>query len=148
MNKNVFLISAICLATTTVLSAETSGLIPPRYNAAHAAFPLSLSQHSSAPKRGAAVNPNAEEVNVHVALWRTFDVRAAVNGTQPSGINDFGEITGAYFDAINYAHGFVRKADGWIVTFDAPKVGYPTAFSGTVPTGINNRGDVVGAYTD
>jgi len=149
--KNYFIplaAAAAYLAISAAHAADPRALIPPRYNAAHAPLSLSLSQHSSAAKRGATATPDGEEVNVHVALWRSFDVPAAVNGTQPSGINDRGEITGAYFDANNYAHGFVRKSDGWIVIFDAPQVGYPAVFSGTVPTGINNRGDVVGAYTD
>jgi hypothetical protein len=100
-----------------------------------------------------AAAPDAAAFNGHVALWHSFDVPAAVNGTQPTNINDLGEITGVYFDSNNNQHGFLRKAGGKIVTFDAPNVGYPAqpnlSFSGgTVPTGINNEGEIVGWYTD
>lgn len=84
--------------------------------------------------------------------WRSFDVLGAVNGTQPAGINDLGEVTGVYFDANGNQHAFLRKEGGKIVTFDAPNVGYPTqptlGSAGTIPTGINNEGDIVGYYTD
>jgi len=86
--------------------------------------------------------------NAHVALWRSFDVPGAVNGIQPTGINVFGEKTGFYYDSNTNQHGFLRKAGGEIVTFDAPNVGYPSSFTGTQPTGINNEGNIVGYYTD
>jgi hypothetical protein len=76
-------------------------------------------------------------------LWRSFDVPGALTGTQPSGINDLGEITGVYGDSNGNVHGFLRKVGGEFVTFDAPNVS-----SGTNPTGINNQGDIVGSYTD
>jgi len=95
-----------------------------------------------------AAAPDVAAFNAHVVLWRSFDVPGAVNGINPTGINDLGEITGVYTDSNNNQRGFVRKADGEILTFDAPNVGYPAAFTGTIPTGINNWGAIVGSYTD
>jgi hypothetical protein len=96
----------------------------------------------------AATAADTAALNAHVALWRSFDVSGAVNGTQPSGINALGEIAGVYADSSTNVHGFLRKAGGEIVTFDAPNVGYPSPFTGTFPTDINNQGDIVGYYTD
>jgi uncharacterized membrane protein len=81
--------------------------------------------------------------SAHVALWRSFDVKAAVCGTQPAAINDVGQITGTYYDANCNSHGFLRERDGKLVTFDAPN-----GSGGTAPTDINNAGDIVGSYTD
>jgi hypothetical protein len=79
----------------------------------------------------------------HIIKWVSFDVLDST-GTNPSANNDLGEVTGWYSDANFIAHGFLRKADGAIVTFDPPGVGT----GGTTPTGINNRGDIVGYYVD
>ena len=133
---------------TAAHAAEPGVLIPPNlYSAAHATVPLAVSQHHAAVTPETAA-PDAAAFNVHVALWRSFDVPAAVNGTQPTNINDLGEITGAYFDSNGNQHGFLRKAAGTIVTFDAPNVSYPFSAAGTTPTGVNNEGDIVGYYSD
>jgi uncharacterized membrane protein len=79
----------------------------------------------------------------HVVHWRSFNVPGDVNGIYPSGINNLGEITGAYFDSNGNEHGFLRKAGGEIVTFDVANLS-----SGTNPNGINNEGAIVGNYTD
>src|SRR5450631_3754308 len=36
-------------------------------------------------------------------------------------INNFGAITGTYFDANNVFHGFIRSPEGKFTTFDAPE---------------------------
>jgi hypothetical protein len=90
-----------------------------------------------------AAAPDDAAFNAHIMLWRSFDVPGAVNGTQPTGINNFGEITGVYADSNNNLHGFLRKVGGEFVTFDAPNTS-----SFTWPNGINNAGDIVGYYTD
>jgi len=89
-----------------------------------------------------AASPDAAAFNAHILLWRSFDVRGAIDGTQPMGINNLGEITGAWFDSNGNSHGFLRKANGETVKFD------PLNSSGTFPAGINNEGDIVGSYTD
>ena len=71
----------------------------------------------------------------------------------PLGLNDWGAITGAYFDANYVAHGFVRSAAGKVSSFDAPgaaNVPYqaPWYWMGTLPTSINNEGVVTGFYID
>jgi hypothetical protein len=146
MRKNLIpLAAAAYLAMTAVYAGDPRALISPnRYRATVPAVSL----HPTASTVETAAAPDAAAFNSHVALWRSFDVPAAVNGTQPASINDLGEVTGVYFDTNNNQHGFLRKAGGKIVTFDAPKVGYPFTFSGTIPTEINNWGDIVGYYTD
>ena len=88
-------------------------------------------------------------LNPHIAYWLSFDVTDSTY-TQASAINDFGEVAGDYADANGIFHSFLRKADGAIVTFDAPGAGTGNNASGivSVPTGINNRGDIVGYYLD
>ncbi len=83
----------------------------------------------------------------------TFDVPGA-KYTRPTSINQDGIITGCYdIDSSTsscslkgYANdrgrGFVRKADGTFITFDA---------SGSVltyPTAINDKGEITGVYSD
>jgi predicted membrane protein len=66
-------------------------------------------------------------------------------------VNPKGAIAGAYTDASNVTHGFVRAPDGIITTFDVPGAGTvasPGIFPGTFPGGINREGVIAGAYTD
>jgi hypothetical protein len=147
MHKNLIPLSAAAfLVMTAVQAADPGGvLIPPnRYRATVPA----VSRHPAANTLETAAAPEAAAFNAHIVRWRSFDVPAAVNGTQPAAISDLGEITGAYFDSNGNQHGFLRKAGGKIVTFDAPDVGYPFSGAGTTPTDINNQGDIVGYYTD
>jgi hypothetical protein len=57
-------------------------------------------------------------------------------------INSKGFIAGSYVDDSNHGHGFVRRPDGAIRSFDVPKSEETAAFS------INNVGQVVGSYLD
>lgn len=66
------------------------------------------------------------------------------NGTAPCCINDLGVITGSYYDASGFSHGFVRGPDGKFTTFDVPGVGG----YGSIPEAINLEGATVGIYTD
>lgn len=80
----------------------------------------------------------------------TFDAPGAdttpgsFNGTNPTGINDLGAVTGNYWDANGFSHGFLRSPDGKFTTFDVPGVGG----YGTTPRALNLEGAVVGFYTD
>jgi hypothetical protein len=91
--------------------------------------------------------------------YTTFDVPGANpdgyagGGTYPQGINNFGEVTGYYGDANVIYHGFVRRADGGITTFDMPTKCTNTstppedcAYEGTFPSSVNLLGQVVGTY--
>ena len=107
----------------------------------------------------AGVYTDANNVNHGFVLapdgtFSTFDVPGAgtgtFQGTLPSGflgINAKGTITGAYVDANNVNHGFVRAPDGAITTFDVPGSG-TGAFQGTSPIGINAEGAITGYYID
>jgi hypothetical protein len=66
------------------------------------------------------------------------------NGTYPSSINDLGVITGNYWDANGFSHGFLRSPNGNFTTFDVPGAGG----YGTTPKAFNLEGAVVGVYTD
>jgi hypothetical protein len=86
--------------------------------------------------------------------FTTFDVPGAGTGSTQgtlysgfAGINAEGEITGAYVDAKNVSHGFVRAPDGAITTFDAPGAGTGVN-QGTSPLGINSKGAITGYYID
>lgn len=77
----------------------------------------------------------------------------AGSGTYPQGINNLGEVTGYYGDANSVFHGFVRRANGQITTFDVPtkctKTSSPPddcAFEGTFPAVVNVLGEIVGTY--
>jgi hypothetical protein len=76
------------------------------------------------------------------------------SGTSPTAINPEGLITGSYADASGYDHGFLRKRDGSITTFDVSNVveeipgcpgdGWTVIF--TEATAINLAGQIVGRY--
>jgi hypothetical protein len=76
----------------------------------------------------------------------TFDVPGAgtggLGGTSPLAINNFGAITGGYYDANFVSHGFVRDPFGKLTSFDPP------GSTATYPTGINDWGTIAGWYTD
>ena len=72
----------------------------------------------------------------------TFDVPNA-KGTTPQGINLSGRIAGYYTDSTGGAHGFLRKHNGKITTFDGP----PSS-SRTFAYGINFFGEIVGTVQD
>jgi hypothetical protein len=159
--ENIMFIKKVLLVPTTLLVLDLLGMsttqagespLPAsnRYSAAHKIVPAAVIPHHAAVTAEATAAPDAVTYHGHLALWRSFDVQAGVCGTQPAAINDRGETTGSYYDASCNSHGFLRKADGRIVTFDAPNVGYPagTLYPGTAPTGINDEGDIVGSYTD
>lgn len=70
--------------------------------------------------------------------WRylEFDVPGA--DTFPMAVNDLNEIAGKYWTG-NW-HGFLRKPDGTLVTFDVPGA------VATQVSAINNKGEIVGTY--
>lgn len=60
----------------------------------------------------------------------------------PMGLNDFGVITGSYFDSNSVQHGFLRTPDGNFETVD------PDGSLLTQPESINDAGIIVGYYYD
>jgi hypothetical protein len=91
----------------------------------------------------------------------TFNARGAGTGAGQGtstafadGINLLGAIPGAYEDANNVSHGFVRTPLGSIITFDAPGAGTGPGPAecyycpGTVSDGINVFGVIVGTLLD
>lgn len=71
----------------------------------------------------------------------------------PLGLNDWGAITGVYFDANYVGHGFLRTPDGKVGSFDAPGAANvasqaPWYWMGTLPVSINDAGLITGFYID
>jgi hypothetical protein len=71
----------------------------------------------------------------------------------PLGLNDWGAITGVYFDANGVGHGFLRNPDGKVGSFDAPGAASvapqaPWYWMGTLPVSINDEGTITGYYID
>jgi uncharacterized membrane protein len=75
--------------------------------------------------------------------FTTIDDPNGTNGTLPVGINDKGQVAGAYFDALGL-HGFLLSG-GTYTTLDDPNAGTGPG-QGTQANGINDKGQVVGAY--
>lgn len=91
----------------------------------------------------------------HIANWKSFDVPGAADsgdagliGTQPVGINDYGEVAGTWADEFLVSHGFLRFANGVLVSFDPPDVGTAHGGGGTRANGLNIQGQIVGSYRD
>lgn len=68
-------------------------------------------------------------------------------GTEPTGINALGTITGVVFNNGFGWHGFVLGGGSEPMSFDAPGAD-PTAPGGTSPTAINDSGEIVGYFAD
>jgi hypothetical protein len=66
------------------------------------------------------------------------------NGTLPNAINDVGDITGEYYDAMSVEHGFLRTPEGKFTTFDVPGGTVGT----TSPIALNLEAAIVGYYED
>ena len=75
----------------------------------------------------------------HATIFTSFDVTGATS-TNPTSINTGGAITGYYYDAAGYWHGFLRDAGGAITTFDV------TGSIFTVPLSINPAEAITGYY--
>ena len=73
--------------------------------------------------------------------YTTIEILGARVETAPLGINDRGDIAGAYDDGKG-DHGFMRDRRGRITTIDVPGA------RGTAAQKINNRGQIAGVYSD
>lgn len=77
----------------------------------------------------------------------SFDApNAGPFGTQATGINSFGAVTGNVTDSNNGTHGFVRSPEGKFTNFDVP--GADPVVGCTCPSAINDLGVVAGYYID
>ena len=67
---------------------------------------------------------------------------AGPKGTQVESINDAGQMVGAFTDAGDKIHGFLRTSTGAFVTIDVPGA------ASTYAAGINDAGRIVGGFDD
>src|SRR6266853_1176138 len=72
--------------------------------------------------------------------YSSFDVPEALD-TEPGGINDLGQIVGAYEGTDSRTHGFLKRQEGFTA------IDYPGA-AATVPYGINSAGQIVGLFDE
>ena len=72
----------------------------------------------------------------------------ADQGTAAVYINAAGAVAGAYLDANNVEHGFVRSANGAYSIFETTNAGILSGQNPAIPIGIDSAGDVAGLYTD
>ncbi len=79
--------------------------------------------------------------------FTSFDVPNATS-TRAHGINAPGQIVGRYIDSSGNHHGFLRSADGTIITTIDPNItGFPN-ISKIAVRSINARGEMVGRFLD
>src|SRR5438552_18021999 len=69
----------------------------------------------------------------------SIDYPGAMATSIPGGINDLGDIVGAFTDSNRKVHGFLLS-NGVYTTIDVPGAAI------TMARGINSRGDIVGSY--
>jgi hypothetical protein len=69
------------------------------------------------------------------------------SSTQPTGINNGGQVSGFYQDASQAYHGFLRDASGNFTVIDDPDAN-TSAGDGTFALAINDNGVVAGYYGD
>jgi hypothetical protein len=83
--------------------------------------------------------------------FTTFDAPGAGTGSFqgtgcssdcPVGLNDWGLITGSYWDSNNVQHGYLRTPAGTFVTIDPPGSAW------TQPENVNDSGAIVGYFLD
>jgi hypothetical protein len=122
--------------------------------------------HADAPAGDAvpavsSFDASKNEYLAHAQTVTVFDAPGAgtgqLQGTVGLGITPEGAIAGAYVDANNVVHGFIRAPSGAFTTFDAPGAGTgpgaPVCIEtescpGTIPWGINPAGEIAGQYID
>jgi hypothetical protein len=68
-------------------------------------------------------------------------------GSGAIGINDAGQIVGAYFDLDGVGHGYLRSPNGDFTTFNDSSAG-TAALTGTGAFSINAAGTIAGTYVD
>jgi hypothetical protein len=74
--------------------------------------------------------------------FTSFDMPNS-SGTEPAAINLFGGITGTYTDGLG-RHGFLRKPNGTLISFDAPYQFLNVYPAFTSATSINAVGEITG----
>src|SRR5579859_6397454 len=116
------LLSAIAATSMLLLTAaadQPKNPIPPNWqHVPRLVRPLAAPHAARNAERAPSRSPK-------VVAWQSIDVAGAV-ATAAATINDRGEIAGDWADSTFLSHGFVRRFDGRIVTFDPPRMAFPT----------------------
>jgi hypothetical protein len=103
-----------------------------------------MNRHCKPVLAGAETSQPSNEVARHDdgGTYITFDVPGS-KSTGVAGINLWGTIAGSYVDANSVGHGYLRKLNGSITSFDVPG-----SVHGTGVGAINDVGEVTGTYRD
>lgn len=104
-------------------------------------FSCILSVFAMFPLLGASAE--SPETRITIEVLTTFDYPGEGNSTQPSKINDYGDVVGSFIDSSGVTRGFVRYRDG---SFSAPIVEPNDTANVTQARAINNDGKIGGAY--
>jgi probable HAF family extracellular repeat protein len=79
-------------------------------------------------------------------IYTQIDFPGTTGSTQVLGINDRGDIVGAFTDTMGVVHGFLLEKGSYTQLDDPDAI--LTTGSGTAAIGINDRGDIVGIFSD
>jgi hypothetical protein len=93
--------------------------------------------------------PRITVINAPGAGAVSSPVCAPFCGTVAFAMNDLGDVVGSYTDANIVPHGFLRRADGRYISFDAPGAGLGSGLDeGTFAYSINDLGVIAGQFED
>lgn len=88
------------------------------------------------------------ELTTFAVPGSSMEVGQGTLPAQTTGLNQWGAITGLYYDANNTFHGYLRSPDGKFTDFEAPGADLVDAYYGTFPESINDMGAIAGYYID
>jgi hypothetical protein len=108
-----------------------------------------LSAQEEQDQHSYSYGPKLIEFDAPDAAKVSSPVCAPSCGTFAYANNDLGEIVGYYTDTNVVPHGFLRTAEGHIISFDAPGAGLGADLDeGTVAYSINDLGVIAGEFQD
>jgi hypothetical protein len=136
---------------TTQTTNGNSGTIPTSINTAGEIAgtftDAAGARHSFVRTTGGTITP-FDPAGTDTSTCATSGMGKLICGSGALGINDAGDIVGAYFDADKVAHGYLRSGTtSQITSFDVPGAGNG-AFQGTAGFAVNTSGTVAGTYVD
>jgi hypothetical protein len=138
--RHLRIIVVAAAATTASVAAAVLPLPPAASASVHDLAEADDADRTHRGDRGPSDTVSAGFVRDPRGRYRVIEAPKAETQTIAFGVNDRGDIVGAYDDEEGRAHGFLRDAHGRFRTIDVPE-----AYA-TVATRINERGQIVGDY--